>query len=273
MSRVLFWLFVMPAIACITITVLVNLNSEKVQPQQEKPRVAQDFATIFKQADYVVELNIYLKSPPDSEERFIGSGFVFKEKNDGKESFYIMTANHLIDIPYEITKIIANFKCGCDSQEIEAVGGDILTDSALLKFKNPDYQFKCNTAVLGDSDELMPGEPVMAIGSPFLMSYAVTVGVVSKILDNPIDYGLFQPSFIMHTAFVNPGNSGGPVINKYGEVIGINTIMFNNNWNNLLSTSFAGAIPINDAKSLLKEIKPAQSEPVQPEKEAEKLEK
>ncbi len=265
------------AIACIVVAVLVhqnptetnqNPNVEK-QPPQEKPRVVQDFATIFKQADYVTELNIYFQSPLGGENYFSGSGFVFKEKAGEKESFYILTANHVVDIGYEITKIVANFKCGCDSQEMEILGKDSVIDSALLKFKNSDYKFICNTAIFGNSDELTPGEPVMAIGSPFHASYVVTVGVVSKILNNPTDYGLPYSSLVIHTAAVNPGNSGGPIINKYGEIVGINVVMFNPNWDNPLATSFGGAVPINAAKSLLAET---QKEPA-PQEKSEQEEK
>lgn len=262
--------FVTLAIACIVMAVLINPTLErKNHPSQEKPRIAQDFATIFKQADYVTELNIYVQSPFGGEAYFTGSGFIFKEKNGEKENFYILTANHLVDIDYEITKIVAHFKCRCDSQEMEILGKDSAVDSALLKFKNPDYKFTCNTAVLGDSDELTPGEPVMAIGSPFRVSYVVTVGVVSKILDNPIDYGLPHSSLVIHTAAVNPGNSGGPLINKYGEIIGINVIMFDPDWDNPLTTSFGGAVPINAVKSFISETKKETA----PEEKSEQEEK
>lgn len=247
------------SIACIVAVGLVHQNSDvtnqvsdvKNQPSQEKPRIAQDFATIFKQADYITKLSIYVQPPFGDEVCFTGSGLILKEKSDEKESFYILTANHLTNLGYKITKIVAHFKCGCASQEMEILGKEASIDSALLKFKNPNYKFTCNAAVLGNSDESTPGEPVMAIGSPFRASYTVTVGVVSKILDNPSNYGFPHSSLIIHTAAINPGNSGGPLINKYGEIIGINVIMFNPDCENPVTTAFGGAVPINAIKSFI----------------------
>lgn len=254
------------SILCVVIAALIRktpdaknqLIGEVVAKTQEKPRVAQDFTTIFKQADYATELNIYYKLEDGGEEHYTGFGFVFKEKNgdlpDGGESFYILTAGHVVDIGAEITKIVANFKCGCDPQEMEVLYRNPSFDFALLKFKNADYKFTHNTAVFGNSDELMPGEPIMAIGSPFLIPYTVTVGFISKILDTPMAYGIPRASLVLHTANINPGNSGGPLINKYGEVVGINIVMINLYWDSPLTISFGGAVPINAVKSLLSEI-------------------
>jgi len=139
----------------------------------------------------------------------LGSGFVI----DG-ENGIIITNNHVID---EADEILINFNNG-DKLKAEIIGRDSKTDLAVLKV-NPK---KPLTAVkFGESAKIRVGDWVMAIGNPFNLGGTVTVGIVSArnrdIRSGPYD------DFIQTDAAINRGNSGGPLFNMYGEVIGINT--------------------------------------------------
>ncbi|WP_454916958.1 DegQ family serine endoprotease [Xanthobacter sediminis] len=138
----------------------------------------------------------------------LGSGFVIDP------SGLIVTNNHVIA---DADEIYANFNDGT-KLKAELIGRDIKTDLALLKVK-PD---KPLTAVkFGNSDKLRVGDWVMAIGNPFGLGGTLTVGVVSA-RNRDINSGPYD-NFIQTDAAINRGNSGGPLFNMDGEVVGINT--------------------------------------------------
>ena len=136
-----------------------------------------------------------------------GSGFVIEE--DG----YIMTNHHVIDGADQIIVRLA------DRREFEAelVGSDPLSDIALLKIDADGLP----TLKLGHSDELRPGEWVVAIGSPFNFEQSVTAGIVSA-KGRSTNQQQYVP-FIQTDVAINRGNSGGPLLNMDGEVVGINS--------------------------------------------------
>ena len=138
----------------------------------------------------------------------LGSGFVIDP------SGYIVTNNHVIA---DADEIFANFNDG-SKLKAELIGRDTKTDIALLKVK-PE---KPLTAVkFGDSEKLRVGDWVMAIGNPFGLGGTLTVGVVSA-RNRDINSGPYD-NFIQTDAAINRGNSGGPLFNMEGDVIGINT--------------------------------------------------
>jgi serine protease Do len=138
----------------------------------------------------------------------LGSGFVIDA------SGIIITNNHVIAEADEIT---ANFADGT-KLDAEVIGRDVKTDIAVLKVKTD----KPLPAVpFGDSEALRVGDWVMAIGNPFGFGGTVTVGIVSA-LERDINSGPYD-KFIQTDASINRGNSGGPLFNLQGEVIGINT--------------------------------------------------
>ncbi len=139
----------------------------------------------------------------------LGSGFVI----DGKEGI-IITNNHVIEGADEIT---ANFN---DGTKLTAtlIGRDKKTDLAVLKVK-PESELK--SVSFGDSEKLRVGDWVMAIGNPFGLGGTVTVGIVSA-RNRDINSGPYD-NFIQTDAAINRGNSGGPLFDMYGNVIGINT--------------------------------------------------
>ncbi len=138
----------------------------------------------------------------------LGSGFVIDP------SGFIVTNNHVIA---DADEIYANFNDG-SKLKAELIGRDTKTDLALLKVK-PD---KPLVAVkFGDSDKMRVGDWVMAIGNPFGLGGSVTVGVISA-RNRDINSGPYD-NFLQTDAAINRGNSGGPLFNMDGDVIGINT--------------------------------------------------
>jgi serine protease Do len=140
----------------------------------------------------------------------LGSGFVV----DAKEGI-IVTNNHVIA---DADEIEVNFTDG-SKLKAELVGTDTKTDIAVLKV---DAAKKALTEVkFGDSDKMRIGDWVMAIGNPFGLGGTVTVGIISA-RNRDINSGPYD-DFIQTDAAINRGNSGGPLFNMHGEVIGINT--------------------------------------------------
>jgi serine protease Do len=138
----------------------------------------------------------------------LGSGFVIDP------SGIIITNNHVIEGANDVTVILP------DGQKLKAeiIGKDAKVDVAVLKVK-PDHPMKA--VPFGDSDKMRVGDAVMAVGNPFGLGGTVTAGIVSARNRN-IDSGPYD-NFIQTDASINKGNSGGPLFDMAGEVIGINT--------------------------------------------------
>ncbi|HYL81129.1 MAG TPA: trypsin-like peptidase domain-containing protein [Candidatus Acidoferrum sp.] len=162
----------------------------------------------------------------------VGSGVILSA--DG----YILTNQHVIEQASDIEVQLM------DDRKFPAkiVGRDVRTDLALLKIEATGLP----PLALGDSDKLEVGELVLAIGSPFGLEYSVSLGIVSRKGRAPGSSGAFD-EYIQTDASVNPGNSGGPLLNMRGEVIGINTAVIPNR-------RVAFAIPVNLAKTLLPDL-------------------
>jgi len=139
----------------------------------------------------------------------VGSGFIIEK------SGYIMTNAHVID---NAAKIVVRLNSG---EEFPAtlIGSDEETDLAILKI---DAGRNLEALRLADSDRVRVGDWVLAVGSPFGLSRTVTAGIVSQIKRETPDGSAFQ-RFIQTDAAINRGNSGGPLVNLDGEVIGINS--------------------------------------------------
>lgn len=169
-----------------------------------------------------------------------GSGVIISE--DG----YIVTNNHVIDRAEKINVTLNNKQ----TYTAEVVGKDPATDLALIKVDAKALPF----VTFGNSDNVKVGEWVLAVGNPFNLTSTVTAGIVSakarniNILENDPTRGLFPiESFIQTDAAVNPGNSGGALVNSQGELIGINSAIASN------TGSYAGyafAIPANLVKKV-----------------------
>ena len=155
----------------------------------------------------------YDEGPQFREQRAGGSGVIISE--DG----YVVTNNHVVDGASKL-KVKLN-----DGRTFEAklIGKDSATDLALLKIEAADLP----TVPFGSSDALRLGEWVLAIGSPFDLQSTITAGIVSAKARNlgviPNDFSI--EAFIQTDAAVNPGNSGGALVNTHGELVGINTLI------------------------------------------------
>jgi len=142
----------------------------------------------------------------------IGSGFVYDKLG------HIITNNHVVEGSYSIT---VTFLDGT-SLTASVVGTDPYSDLAVLKVR-PDV-VTLKPLKLGNSSELMIGEQIVVVGSPFGLAGSVTTGIVSqkgRLLETA--YGYSIPGVIQFDAAVNPGNSGGPLLNMKGEVVGVTT--------------------------------------------------
>ncbi len=143
----------------------------------------------------------------------VGSGFVYDSRG------HILTNNHVVE---NADKIEVSFYDGVTASA-KVVGTDSKTDVAVIKVENTSYP----ALPKGDSGDLKVGEMVMAVGSPFNLSQSVTAGIISAL--NRADLGIngnrqeTYESFIQTDAPINRGNSGGPLLNMNGEVIGINS--------------------------------------------------
>jgi serine protease Do len=176
------------------------------------------------------------QAPPeeDSIRRGVGSGFIMSA--DG----YVMTNAHVVDGADEV------FVKLTDAREFKArlIGADARTDVALLKI---DGQ-RLPAATIGASSTVRVGEWVIAIGSPFDLDNTVTAGIISA---KARETGDFLP-LIQTDVAVNPGNSGGPLLNMRGEVVGINSQIYSRS-GGYMGISFA--IPIDEAMRVATQLK------------------
>ena len=170
-----------------------------------------------------------------------GSGVIISD--DG----YIVTNNHVVEDAAEIEITLEDNR----SYTAKVIGTDPTTDLALIKIEEQNLEF----IPYGDSDKVVVGQWVLAVGNPFDLASTVTAGIVSAKTRN---IGILRQqsqmsieSFIQTDAAVNPGNSGGALINTSGELVGINTAIASN------TGSFAGysfAVPVNLAKKVIDDL-------------------
>ena len=196
-----------------------------------------------KYGDCVVSVNI-----KTSEGEGAGTGFLISEEG------YILTCNHVVSSATAISVVLTN----STSYEAELVGSDEDLDVAVLKVKNAgDTKFPY--VVLGDSDQLTVGDSVTAIGNALgTLANTLTTGVVSA-LDRAISMSDGTAMSLLQTdCTVNSGNSGGPLFNQYGEVIGIvNAKYSSSNTGYTSEATIEGigfAIPINDVQDILSDL-------------------
>ena len=175
--------------------------------------------------------------PKKYKQKSLGTGFIIDNKG------YILTNNHVVEQTDQIRVGTA------DGKEFDAkiIGRDPITDLALIRIKSDTPP---TPLTLGDSNKLEVGDWVVAIGNSFGLGNTVTAGIVSAKY-RQIGAGTYD-NFIQTDTPINIGNSGGPLLNTDGEVIGINTAIFSQNGG---SVGIGFAIPINMVKDLLPQLK------------------
>ena len=167
----------------------------------------------------------------------VGSGVVFK--NEGGKS-YIVTNNHVISGAREIIVSMADGK----TFKGKLVGADEMTDLAVVRVDSDELP----TAAFGDSDQVVVGEPAIAIGNPMGLEFqgSVTSGVISA-LNRTLDISDKRVKLLQTDAAINPGNSGGALVNADGKVIGINSAKVAANG----VEGMGFAIPINTVQNII----------------------
>jgi 2-alkenal reductase len=179
---------------------------------------------------------------PTGDQTVSGSGVFISEQG------YVLTNNHVVEGTKEVKLVLSD---GTE-QKAEIVGTDLYADIAVLKTEGKVPA----VAALGNSDKLDPGESVIAIGSPLgNFKNTVTVGVVSatgRSIDTGNGYTI--EDLIQTDAAINHGNSGGPLVDLAGEVVGINTLVVRNSGMGDVAEGLGFAIPVNTAQAIAQQI-------------------
>ncbi len=170
------------------------------------------------------------------QQRGLGSGVILSA--DG----YILTNNHVVEKASDIRVRLDNG----DEFEAKTIATDPATDLAVIKVPGEGLP----AATLGDSENLMPGDTVLAIGSPFGLNQTVTKGIVSATGRDNLNIVGYE-NFIQTDAAINPGNSGGALIDNRGRVIGINTAIFSRSGGNV---GIGFTTPVNMAVSVAEQL-------------------
>ena len=183
-------------------------------------------------------------TPQSREQKGSGSGVIIR--SDG----YIVTNNHVVNGASSISVVLNNNK----TYEATVVGTDPATDVAIIKIEAEGLP----TIPFGDSDELRLGEWVLAIGSPLNLRSTITAGIVSAKGRSMRGMGNYDAeslnkieSFIQTDAAVNPGNSGGALVNKRGELVGINTAIVSQTGS---YSGYSFAVPVNIVKKIAADL-------------------
>ena len=178
--------------------------------------------------------------PQEFETQSMGSGVIFRKE---RNTYYVITNNHVVGRAASIGVVLHDQS----TKDATVVGTDERRDLAVVSFKT---DLDLPVAVFGDSDAMRVGDWVLAMGSPYGFISSVSAGIVSAV-GRPGQQVNNLSDFIQTDAAINQGNSGGPLVNLRGEVIGINT------W---IAGSFGGnvglgfAIPINNVKRIVNEL-------------------
>ena len=209
---------------------VVNISTEKIIEHQSSPFPA------FRDPFFDEFFRDFMEPRPERyKQTSLGSGVMIRP--DG----YILTNQHVVLRGSQIKVTLA------DDREFDArlVGADSDSDLAVLKVEATD---PLPHVTMGESNNLMIGETVIAIGNPFGLSHTVTTGVVSAVGRSLKTEDQTYYDFIQTDASINPGNSGGPLLNLSGDLIGINTAIYQK------AQGIGFAIPINRARRVVTDL-------------------
>jgi len=191
---------------------------------------------------------VFIKSDANNNKSFSDDQWLHSNSGSGvivSSDGYIVTNNHVIDSAKKIEVTLNDNRVFI----ADIVGADPSTDLALLKISSLDLDY----LIFGNSDSLQIGEWVMAVGNPFRLQSTVTAGIVSAKARNInllTNHGI--ESFIQTDAAVNPGNSGGALINTRGDLVGICTAILSHSGR---YEGFSFAVPSNLAKKVINDLK------------------
>ncbi len=197
--------------AIVNVAVTAKVNQKAMMQQQGMPEGMPDDTQQFFERQFGGRGQMQPQQPQF--QHGIGSGVIISP--DG----YIITNNHVVDGATDIKVTLGDRRI----LSAKLIGTDPLTDLAVIKIEGSNFP----NIPLGDSTQLRPGQTVLAFGNPFGFRFTVTRGIVSALnRPNPYNDDPRKPGqYIQTDAAINQGNSGGPLVNARGEVIGINTFL------------------------------------------------
>jgi len=198
---------VFPTVANSVSPTVVNISAVKLRPQgrPSKDDPFYDFFEDFFSPLYDFGLKKHYM------EKSTGSGVIVSPEG------YIITNHHVVSDAQKIKVTLQDKR----SFKAEVIGVDTKTDLAVVRITAEDLPY----IRWGDSDRLMVGDFVLAVGNPFGLSHTVTMGIISAVGRANVGIADYE-DFIQTDAAINPGNSGGPLVNTRGELVGINTAIF-----------------------------------------------
>lgn len=212
--------------AVVSVNVVKKMTQEELL-QQQVPEILRRFFG-----------NQVIIPPQNAPQEKTAYGSAFFISKDG----YLLTNHHVVEDASEVTIMLS------DRREIDAkvIGSDQRTDVALLKVEGTNFP----ALTAGNIDQLKVGQPVLAIGSPFGFDYSASAGIVSAKSRNMM--GETSVPFIQTDVALNPGNSGGPLFNTQGQVVGVNSRIFSGT-GGYMGLSFS--IPIDVAMDVADQLK------------------
>jgi len=230
------------AVVSVRVEKTVNLQNQLEQDESQDPFeqfFGQDFQKFFNQRGPGERFYRFQTPVPQHKHviRGLGSGFIVDKAG------FIITNSHVVS---DTDRVLVKLSNGSE-HTAKVIGIDSPTDLAVVKIDTQGL----STLELGDSDSLQVGQFVIAIGNPFGLTSTVTLGVVSAKGRQGIGIGDYE-DFIQTDAAVNMGNSGGPLLNSNGKVIGINTAIVSGSGG---SVGIGFAIPSNMAKVVYQQLK------------------
>jgi serine protease Do len=173
-----------------------------------------------------------------------GTGFVIDKTG------FILTNNHVVE-GAETIRVSFEDDARSATYAAKTIGHDAMTDTALLQLTEmPPHPL--TEVKLGDSDQMQPGDWVMAIGNPFRLGHSVSVGVISA-LGRPFGIAGREQNMLQTDAAINPGNSGGPLLNVRGDFVGMNTAIYTDQRSANIGIGFA--TPMNAIRDLLPQLR------------------
>lgn len=186
--------------------------------------------------------DMFRDMPRERTQQSLGSGFLFQPGG------YILTNNHVVEGAEEI-KVTLNDGRSYNGDQVKIVGQDPQTDLAVIKIETTE---ELPTVRLGDSDSIRIGDWAIAVGNPFGLDGTLTVGIISaKGRTGVVPTQQRYQNFIQTDAAINFGNSGGPLCNIRGEVIGINSAITSPSGGNI---GIGFAVPVNLAKTVTEQL-------------------
>ncbi|MGA2034005.1 MAG: trypsin-like peptidase domain-containing protein [Thermoguttaceae bacterium] len=230
----------------------VNAETDAAQRQLEDPHAPNlsDYAKVAKLLNPSVtgvKASHNVSGPPDEMSFLFGGRSRMREQDQGSgvivdEAGYVITNYHVVDRSTDVSVELADGS----HHRATVMGADPATDIAVLKIDSPHLR----AAHWGDSDRVEVGDPVLAIGNPYGLARTVTAGIISAKGRHAVIEDVNYQDFLQTDAAVNPGNSGGPLVNLKGEVVGINTA--------ILGQAYQGigfAIPSNLARGVYEQLR------------------